>query len=768
MNEIMQSLVMRVLACWLVMLAGVGGAMADAATLDDSPDAVAVVSLGNDEVGRAADWRRVGDVLQTLQQAGEERVVLAIRTTTGFDQRVAEQMIRKLPELELTTVGWVDGTALSGGAIAAVLCDELVVSPSAVIGDVFDSSSVGAVSDNGDEAEKEKVRDERDARRASRLLAAQLAAVTRGKAWSAAVVNGWFGGQAVARQKLGLEPPSSGSDDAPLVLMADEAQAIGLASRTAATLEEAAEGKPEVLRTVRDAERWVAAKKQRADAARPVPQSDQAAAGTTGAQDGQLAPEPQDQEAPAVPFGNVDEVSYADKIVVIEVGQDALVNQANFEFMERALLKADKDGAKAIVFDMDTPGGLVWQTSELMLKTLINLKTPTFTYVNTRAISAGSLVAVATDAIYMAPGATIGSAGVVQGGGQDLAETMEQKVVSMVISTARNAAIQNGHNPDVVEAFIDKDKEVVIDGEVISKAGEMLNLNTPEATRKINGRPVLAKGRVNSIEELLAAEGIEYEPGDVIKAEQMGFEKFAFWVVKLAPLLIMLGVIGAYTEMKTPGLGIPGLVAICAFGIYFFGAHLAGKLAGFELVALFVLGVILILLEIFVIPTTFIFGLIGAVMVFASLALGLVDKAPVVAPDGGDIQWGELIGDVLIDPLLMVSLGFAGAMAVILVLMRYLPSLPLFHRFILEKSVPMGTSSALGNEPADQTSQGAKSYVGKRGVADSVLRPSGRAVIDGEVVDVVSDGEFIDQGTAVEVVAQEGLRVVVKAVRDED
>ncbi|QQL44200.1 NfeD family protein [Sulfuriroseicoccus oceanibius] len=762
MSEFLRSWVMRWLACWVVLWGGAITAAAD----DGGVESVAVVNVGNDEVSRAADWRRVADVLQALQDAGEEQVVLQIRTTTGFDQRVAEQMVRKLPALEMRTVGWVDGTALSGGAIAALLCDELVVSPSAVIGDVFDPSSVAgrAPDDSGEAADKERAKDVRDAKRVARLLAAQLVAVTREHAWARPLVNGWFGDQAAAREKLGLEPAASGEEDAPLVLMADEAVAVGLAVRSADSLDDVAEGETQQLRTVREVERWAAEKKQRVDAAKEKQFAEDKQSADSASGDVQVAESDEQKSGPAVPFGNVDEVSYTDKIVVIEVGQDSLVNQANFEFMERALLKADKDGAKAIVFDMDTPGGLVWQTSELMLKTLINLKTPTFTYVNTRAISAGSLVAVATDAIYMAPGATIGSAGVVQGGGQDLAETMEQKVVSMVISTARNAAIQNGHNPDVVEAFIDKDKEVVIDGEVISKAGEMLNLNTPEATRKINGRPVLAKGEVNSIEELLAAEGIEYAPEDLIKAEQMGFEKFAFWVVKLAPLLIMLGVIGAYTEMKTPGLGIPGLVAICAFGIYFFGAHLAGKLAGFELVALFVLGMVLILLEIFVIPTTFIFGLIGAVMVFASLALGLVDKAPVIAPDGGDIQWGELLGDVLIDPLLMVSLGFAGAMAVILVLMRYLPSVPLFHRFILEKSVPVGTSSALGNEPADQTSQGAKSYVGRRGVADSVLRPSGRAMIDGEVVDVVSDGEFINQGAAVEVVAQEGLRVVVKEV----
>lgn len=744
-------------AAVLMMITNLTGARADDG---GAKVTTPVVMIGNDEVERASDWRRVHDTLKALDDGGAESIVLRIRTTTGFDQRIVEQMIRKLPELDAKLIGWVDGSALSGGAVAALLCDELTVSATAVLGDIFDPTveSKGRVRiDHGDDDKPKVTRDEATSKseraRVARLLAAQMVAATSDREWSDVVVNGFFGGQASARTKLGLKVRASVDEDAPLILNEVEAVNVGVVARVAKSLADVAGSDTVSLRTVLEVERWAAERKavkespavdsEKEDVASPKPVA-------TGAE---------------VPIDR-DEVSYTGKVVVIDVGQDSLINQANFEFMERALLKADRDGAKAVVFDMDTPGGLVWQTSELMLETLVKLKTPVYTYVNTRAISAGSLVAAATDAIYMAPGATIGSAGVVQGGGQDLAETMEQKVVSMVISTARNAAIQNGHNPDVIEAFIDKDKEVVIDGEVISKAGEMLNLNTPEATRLINGRPVLAKGEVGSIEELLAAEGVEYAPEDLIKAERMGFEVFAFWVVKLAPLLIMLGVIGAYTEMKSPGLGIPGLVSVLAFGIYFFGAHLAGKLAGFEIVALFVLGLLLVVLEIFVIPTAFIFGLIGAVLMVTALALGLVDKAPVVAPDGSGIQWGELISDVLITPLFTVSIGLAGAIVGVALLMRYLPSVPLFSRLVLSTEVPQGTSSALGNEPADNTSTGARSYVGCSGVADSVLRPSGRAVINGEYVDVVTDGEFIRKGTQIKVIAQEGLRVVVREESD--
>lgn len=685
-------------------------------------DELAVVLVGNEEVRDASHWARVEGALRALDERGVEVIYLKIRTTTGFDAHVADKMMRIIPSLNAETVALVDGSALSGGALAALLSDRRLMTASAVIGDLVDLPSMEKTVKDDDGS--------RDvAAREARLLKTRVRAAMDSRNVPAALVDGLFGHQGRVRSTLGLPAIESEDADAPISITGKEAEKLGLVE-----LVDALPLHGDDIRTVAEAKAWGKA----------------AEAAIVEKKDEVVAPA-------AAPMGKVKEDSYAGKVVVIKVGEDSLVNTANFEFMKRMLKRADAEGAVAVVFDMDTPGGFVWQTLDLMLAELTRMKTPVYTFVNSRAISAGALVAMSTNAIYMAPSATIGSAGVVTGGGEDVTGTMEQKINSTVISSARNAAITNGHNPDIVEAFIDSDKEVIIDGEVISAAGEMLNLNTPEATRMINGRPVLAKGVANSVADVLEAEGITAE---VVVAERTGFEAFAYWAVKLAPLLIMLGIAGAYIEMKSPGLGVPGAVAAISFAIYFFGANMAGKLAGWELVALFVLGIVLILLEIFVLPTAFIFALVGSVMVFAALALGMVDKAPVVTESEG-WNW-SLVWDGLVDPLFNVSLGIFGGMLMIMLLMRFLPSVPLFHRFVLAGAVPVGTSSDAGTIPMTQGEPDARSWLGKTGVAKTILRPAGVVEIDGKDVDVVTSGGFVAKGAKIEVIAQEGMRVVVR------
>ena len=687
-------------------------------------DEIAVILVGNEEVRDASHWSRVEGALRALDERGVETIYLKIRTTTGFDAQVADKMMRTIPALKAETVALVDGSALSGGSLAALLCDRRLMIPSAVLGDLVDLPSLEKTIKDDDGS--------RDvAAREARLLKTRVRAAMDSRNVPAALVDGLFGHQSKVRSTLGLTVVESEDADAPISITGKEAEKLGLVE-----LVDVLPSYSDDIRTVAEAKAWCGA----ADAA-DVDKTDEIVVPV------------------AAPIGKTKEESYAGKVVVVKVGEDSLVNTANFEFMKRMLKRAEAEGAVAVVFDMDTPGGYVWETLDLMLAELTRMKTPVYTFVNSRAISAGSLVAMSTNAIYMAPSATIGSAGVVTGGGEDVTGTMEQKINSTVISSARNAAISKGHNPDIVEAFIDSEKEVIIDGEVISAAGEMLNLNTPEATRMINGRPVLAKGVANSVEEVLEAEGITAE---VVLAERTGFEAFAYWAVKLAPLLIMLGIAGTYIEMKSPGLGVPGAIAAISFAIYFFGANMAGKLAGWELVALFVLGIVLILLEIFVLPTAFIFALTGSVMVFAALALGMVDKAPVVT-EGEGWNWSG-VWDGLVVPLFNASLGIFGGMVLIMLLMRFLPAVPLFHRFVLAGAVPVGTSSAAGTIPMESGVPDTRSWLGKTGVAKTILRPAGVVEIDGQDVDVVTSGGFVAKGAEIKVIAQEGMRVVVRKV----
>ncbi len=706
---------------WFTVFAFVASGMISPLLRAD--DGLAVVLVGNEEVSDANHWARVEDALRALDERGVDVIYLKIRTTTGFDAHVADKMMRAIPALKAETVALVDGSALSGGSLAALLCDRRMMTPSSVIGDLVDLPSMEKTIKDDDGSRDVVARE-------ARLLKTRVRAAMDSGNVPSALVDGLFGHQAKVRSTLGLPAVDSEDDDAPISITGKEAEKLGFVE-----LVDALPSHGDDIRTVAEAKAW-------------------------GDDEPVLDDKADVPVVPATaPVGKVKEDSYKGKVVVIKVGEDSLVNTANFEFMKRTLQRAEAEGAAAVVLDMDTPGGFVWQTLDLMLAELTRMKTPVYTFVNSRAISAGSLVAMSTNAIYMAPSATIGSAGVVTGGGEDVTGTMEQKINSTVISSARNAAITNGHNPDIVEAFIDPEKEVIIDGEVISAAGQMLNLNTPEAMRMINGRPVLAKGVATSVEEVLEAEGITAE---VVVAERTGFEAIAYWAVKLAPLLIMLGIAGAYIEMKSPGLGVPGAISAISFAIYFFGANMAGKLAGWELVALFVLGIVLILLEIFVLPTAFIFALIGSAMVFAALALGMVDKAPVIT-EGEGWNWSG-VWDGLVDPLFNASLGIFGGIVLIMLLMRFLPSLPLFHRFVLADAVPTGTSSDAGTVPMAQGAPDASSWLGKTGEAKTILRPAGVAEIDGQDVDVVTSGGFVEKGAKIKVIAQEGMRVVVRAV----
>ena len=162
-------------------------------------------------------------------------------------------------------------------------------------------------------------------------------------------------------------------------------------------------------------------------------------------------------------------------------------------FLRRAEKTAESQGAAAIIFDMDTYGGQL-DSAEKITGILNHATLPTYTYVNSNAGSAGALIALATRHIYMAPVSAIGAAAPILATGEDLPPTAKEKTISYWSALVRGTALRNGHNPDIGEAFIDKEKEVKIGNRVIHSKGKLLTLNAQEATEKISGRPVLADG----------------------------------------------------------------------------------------------------------------------------------------------------------------------------------------------------------------------------------------------------------------------------------
>ena len=418
-------------------------------------------------------------------------------------------------------------------------------------------------------------------------------------------------------------------------------------------------------------------------------------------------------------------------------------------FLRRALKTAEDGHAAAIIFEMNTYGGRL-DSAEEITGVLNHATIPTYTFINSNAGSAGALIALATKHIYMAPVSAIGAAAPVLATGEDLPATERDKTISYWSALIRGTANRNGHNPDVGEAFMNKDKEVKIGDRILHPKGSLLTLNAQEATEQINGKPVLADGIADSIPDLIRKAGLK---GDAVSIDPSGFEQLAFWITALAPLLLLGGIIGAYLEFKIPGASLPGIISGICFALFFLGHYLAG-LAGWEVVALFVLGLFLVLIEIlFFAHSTIVFGVVGVFLMLASLLWAMTDRYP------GQNFFPT--GHMLAIPLLNLTLAIVAAGIVIVALARFLPRTSVYRRFALMSTNPPGPS--LAGVPREFATALAV-LPGMRGTAVTTLRPSGKARFENHVVDVVTEGEFIAPETVVSVVQTDGMRVVVKAI----
>ena len=298
--------------------------------------------------------------------------------------------------------------------------------------------------------------------------------------------------------------------------------------------------------------------------------------------------------------------------------------------VRRGVKEAMEAKADLLLLDMDTNGGYVDVTEEI-IAILNNFKGQTATFVNKKAFSAGAFISVATQKIFMAPLSVIGAAApimMVPGGTpQDMPETMQAKMNSALRALVRTSAEKNGYNIEVVEAMIDKSKELKIDGKVLNEKGQILTLTNTEAEREYGEppKPLLSSGTVETIEELLQKLG--YVDAARVDIKPTGVERLATWINIISPLLLIIGIAGIYIEFKTPGFGLPGIIGIVAFALYFFGGYIAG-LSGLEWIAVFLLGLALVGLELFVFPGTVALGLIGAVLMLVALVMAMVDVYP--------------------------------------------------------------------------------------------------------------------------------------------
>lgn len=433
---------------------------------------------------------------------------------------------------------------------------------------------------------------------------------------------------------------------------------------------------------------------------------------------------------------------------VVVVPIHGAITEAQFFFLRRVIKQADAAGAAALILDIDTPGGAISATEKID-QALLKAKMPVYSYINTNAASAGALIALSTKEIYMAPVSAIGAAAPVMGSGQEMEATMTAKIVSYYSGYFRSVAAQNGHNPELVDAFMNLDKEVKVGDRVLNPKGALLTLSAQEAVEVVDGKPILAKGIAKSVEELCEKAGLREKA--IVRIEPSGFESIAQWITMLAPMFLMGGIIGAWLEFKTPGFGVAGALAALCFLLFFTGHYVAG-LTGFEVVGVFFLGLVLVLVEVLFFPGIVVLALVGTALMVGSLFFAMVDYYP--------SQPMEFSLDVFAAPLANLSIGVALAVVAAALIARFLPELPIFHRLVLFKVAPAGPSISVASDVLYTP----RVAVGDEGVAYTKLRPAGKARFGAVLVDVLTDGEFLEAETRVRVIHSGGDAVIVESL----
>lgn len=421
-----------------------------------------------------------------------------------------------------------------------------------------------------------------------------------------------------------------------------------------------------------------------------------------------------------------------DKRPVVYVAPiEGIIDLGLAPFVRRVLNEAADAGAAAVILEINTFGGRVDAAVQIR-DALLGAQVPTVAFVNRRAISAGALISLAAEKLVMAGGGTIGAATPVQMGQPGAAaQPVQEKTVSYVRKEFRATAESRKRPPLLAEAMVDADVAIP---DIIEK-GKLLTLTTEEALQN-----KLADLRADTLETVL--EQLGFGGAEIRRASPNWAENLVRILTHpvVSSLLITVGILGILIEIRTPGFGVPGGLGIASLSLFLWG-HWLVQLAGWEELLLVVSGLVFLGLEMFVIPGFGIVGALGIVAILAGLVFSMVGA-------------GVTTATVLLAAARVVF-SLLVALIASLLLLRFLPRLPFGRRLILAT----GLSASEGYASAPESDG---HWLGKRGRASSPLRPAGIAEIDGERVDVVSDGDLIDAGETVEVTRVDGNRVVVR------
>ena len=454
-------------------------------------------------------------------------------------------------------------------------------------------------------------------------------------------------------------------------------------------------------------------------------------------------PAPAAPEAPAPPAKSA-------KVVVIPIREG--IDQPILYVVRRGLKEAIHQKADTVVIDMKTPGGRVDVTFEI-LEALEKFPGKTVTYINDEAMSAGALIASGTDEIYFAPAGVMGAATPVNADGSDLAPSMKGKLISFLMARIRALTADKGYRAQVVSAMIDSEYELKIGDTVIKPKGEkVLTLTSDEAVKTYGDPPLplLAAGVADNLDELLNK--LHGKGGYTVSRVELSWsENLAQYITNLAPILMSLGILFLFIEFKTPGFGVFGIAGGLLLALVFFGHYSAG-LSGHEPAIFFVLGVILLVVEVFFFPGTAIMAVTGLALMLGSLVWSMADLWP--------NEPVTLSGDVFLRPLINVLVGVGIAVGAFVLLLRFLPNGGPWNRLVLESAV--GGEPVAGKPLVAGAERTGSELIGREAVAATPLFPSGQIELNGRRYEARMAMGFAETGAKVIVTAVSEFGLIVE------
>lgn len=392
-------------------------------------------------------------------------------------------------------------------------------------------------------------------------------------------------------------------------------------------------------------------------------------------------------------------------------------------YVELGLKKANVDKVDCILIDMNTYGGTV-ADADIIVSNLLETEIPIYVFIDKNAGSAGSYIAIACDSIYFTEGAVMGASTVVT---QDMT-VLPEKIQSYQRTKMRSVAETKGRDPKIAEEIVGVNLQTDTAFVRVLTFSEALELGYSEGT-------------YDSKEELLEhLNAPDYTVFELSNIDQL-IDYFLNPAVKSILIIMIFG--GIYLELKTPGIGLPIGVSLVGVIGYFVPDYIHGLLANWEIL-LFVIGLVLLILEVFVIPGFGVTGVLGVIFIFSSLFLSMI---------GNDVFDFDYVNSSNMNAAFQtVGVGFL--LAIVLLVM----TASLIYKSKRFKKITV--QSAIENKINEEVEQ----FIGQKGKCVTDLRPSGKVRIEGQVLDAMSSGEFIEKDTAVEVIGHSNAQVVVREI----